>query len=216
MMGRGEGGFTLVELIVSVFVFSLISAGMYQVLFGQARGGEVIKANSDIAEEVRMGFARMVRDTREADVLTAASPTSFTIKVNFNGDGLYQNPNSQGDDEILTYAFDETAGTITLNGQVLMRGVSKPGNPAEDVFQYSSNFLEYDWPTPPATAGDGTTTWLELDRAPDYGVIGVGNDNGMLDAGEFPYITTIAFSAKVSQGGRSSNYYATSQLRNRV
>ncbi len=208
---RSQAGYTIVEVLVAMLVFSIVSVGFYQVLFGQARGADVIRANAGVGEEARLGFARMVRDTREGDIITAASPTSFTVRVNFNGDAYYENPNPNGDAEILTYAFNEAAGTITLNGEVLMRGVSRAGDPPKDVFSYTSNFLDYD-----RSPADGTTTWLELDGAASYGFTGVGNGNGVLDSGELPYLTTVSFALEVTDQGRSTEFFATSQMRNRT
>ena len=156
-----------------------------------------------------MGFGRMVRDAREGDVLTNATPTSFTVKVNFDGDSLYETPNQNGDDEILTYAYDPAASTITVNGNVLMKGVSPI--PGKDLFSYSSNNLEYDW------GNDGTTTWEDLDSAASYGVIGVGSNpaNNALDA-EIPHLTSVHFAVRVSDSGTSSDFTSTSQMRNRL
>ena len=205
-----QAGYTLVEVLVAVLLFSVTSVGFYQVLFSQARGADAIRSSAAIGDEARLGFARMVRDTREADALTAASPTSFTIRVNFNGDAYYQNPNPLGDDEIITFAFDSAAGTITLNGQVLMGGVSQSGAPPKDVFQFSSNYLDYDWD------GNGTTTWSELDSAGSHGITGVGDGDGTFDAPEFPYVTSVSFNMKLADGGRSTDLFATSQMRNRT
>lgn len=207
---RRQAGYTLVEVLVAVSLFSVLSVGFYQVLFSQARGADAIRSSAAVGDEARLGFARMVRDVREADAVTAASPTSFTIRVNFNGDAFYQNPNPLGDDEIITYAFDAAAGTISVNGQVLMRGVGQVGTPAEDVFQFSSNYLDYDWD------GNGTTTWSELDSAASRGITGVGDGDGIFDGPEFPYVTAISFTMKLTDSGRSTNLLATSQMRNRT
>lgn len=209
-LDRRQAGYTIVEVLVAISLFSVLSVGFYQVLFSQARGADSIRSSAAIGDEARLGFARMVRDTREADAVTAASPTSFTIRVNFNGDAYYQNPNPLGDAEILTYAFDSAAGTITLNGQVLMRGVSRAGTPPQDVFQFSSNNLDYDWD------GNGTTTWNELDSAGSRGITGVGDGDGVFDGPELPYITSVSFNLKLADGGRSTELLATSQMRNRT
>ena len=209
-LDRSQSGYTIVEVLVAISLFSVLSVGFYQVLFSQARGADSIRSGAAIGDEARLGFARMVRDTREADALTAATPTSFTIRVNFNGDAYYQNPNPLGDDEVITYAFDSAAGTITLNGQVLMRGVGMVGTPPQDVFQFASNYLDYDWD------GNGTTTWSELDSAGSHGITGVGDGDGVFDGPEFPYVTSVSFNLKLSDGGRSTNLLATSQMRNRT
>lgn len=204
-----EDGFTLVEMLFAILLLSAVSAGFYVLLFSQQRAGTVARSIANISEETRLGFARMVRDTREGDVLVQASPTSFQVKVNFDGDSFYETPNQNGDDEILTYTYDTAAGTITVNGNVLMKGVGPV--PGKDMFSYSSNNLEYDW------GNDGKTTWQDLDIAADHGVTGVGSNppNGSLDL-EIPQLTTVHFAIRVSDAGRSEDFTSTTQMRNRL
>lgn len=204
-----EAGFTMIELMFAFALVSVVTTGFYVLLFSQQQAADVARATAGIAEETRMGFGRMVRDTREGDVLTDATATSFTVKVNFDGDALYETPNENGDDEILTFAYDATASTITVNGNVLMKGVSQI--PGKDVFSYSSNNLEYDWDS------DGMTTWQDLDAAASYGVTGVGSNpsNGILDA-EVPNLTAVHFAVRVSDRGQSEDFTSTTQMRNRL
>lgn len=209
MKHRREAGYTIVEVLFAFFLLSVVTSGFYVLLFSQQRSGQVARSIATISEETRLGFARMVRDTREGDVLTAASATSFTVKVNFDGDTLYENPNENGDDEILTFSYDATAATISVNGNVLMNGVEPM--PGRDLFSYSSNNFEYDW------GNDGTTTWQDLDNASAQGVTGVGSDppNGSLDA-EIPNLTTVSFAIRVSDSGRHEDFTSTAQMRNRL
>jgi hypothetical protein len=195
-----------------MFVFALLSTGIYQVMIAQTKSLDTARATSRAGEEARVGFNRMVRDTREADVISAATVgSSFTIKVNYNADGLYSNPNPNGDNEILTYAYDSANKTVTLNGEILMEGVMPvTGKP---MFQFTSNALEYDWD------GDGTTTWEEVDQAScaSHGITGVGDCDpppGVLDAPEFPHLTGVEFAIRDVQD--TTTFYATAQLRNRV
>jgi prepilin-type N-terminal cleavage/methylation domain-containing protein len=205
-----EGGYTLVEVLVAMFVFALVSTGFYQVLIAQSRSVDVTRQTSRVGEEARVGFNRMVRDVREADLFSAAAAdgTSFTVKTNYNADGLYQNPNANGDMEILTYAYDSTAKSVTLNGEELMSQVMPIAG--KQMFEFTSNALEYDW------GGDGTTTWLDVDQAScaSHGVTGVGNCNNTLDAGEFPHLTGVVFA--ITDTAQTTDFFATAQLRNRV
>jgi type II secretory pathway pseudopilin PulG len=208
-MKQQEGGYTLVEVLFAFLLISVLSGGFYVLLFSQQRAGTVARSIANISEETRLGFARMVRDTREGDVLVAASPTSYEVKVNFDGDAFYEMPNDLGDDEILTYSYDAVAKTISVNGNVLMEGVSPI--PGKDLFSFSSNNLEYDW------GNDGTTTWQDLDAASGHGVTGVGSSpaNSVLDA-EIPQLTTVHFAIRVSDAGRSEDFTSTAQMRNRL
>ncbi|HEX2296564.1 MAG TPA: prepilin-type N-terminal cleavage/methylation domain-containing protein [Actinomycetota bacterium] len=212
-MDRREEGFTLVEVMWVILLLAVVSTSFYQVLVTQSRGADLTRRLTRLTDEARLGFNRMVRDTREGDYLSAASATSFTVKVNYDGDAFYENPNEAGDYEVLTYAYDASARTITLNGSVLMRDVypvDHPSTPAADVFTYYSNNLEYDWD------GDGKTTWQDLDQSPAYGLSGIGDQSNTLSAAEIPHLTTVAFAVSVGTGDAVTPFYARAQMRNRV
>ncbi|HYO60461.1 MAG TPA: prepilin-type N-terminal cleavage/methylation domain-containing protein [Actinomycetota bacterium] len=206
---KQDHGYTLVELLVGFVLLSVVTSGFYVLLFSQQRAAVVARSVANISEETRLGFTRMVRDTREGDVLVTATPVSYKVKVNFDGDSLYETPNQNGDDEILTYEYDPGTRTISMNGSVLMEGVEPI--PGRDLFSYSSNNLEYDW------GSDGTTSWQDLDNAASHGVTGVGSNppNGALDA-EIPGLTTVHFAIRVSDSGRSEDFTSTAQMRNRL
>ena len=207
---NSDGGYTIIEVLVAMFVFALVSTGFYQVMIAQTRSLDTTRSSSRVGEEARVGFNRMVRDVREADLFSAAAQngTSFTIKVNYNADGLYQNPNPNGDYEILTYAYDGVNDTLTLNGEVLMSQV-EPAD-GNQMFEFTSNALEYDWDN------NGTTSWLELDQAncTSHGVTGVGNCLNNLDVGEIPHLTGVEFA--ITDTDDVATFFATAQLRNRT
>jgi prepilin-type N-terminal cleavage/methylation domain-containing protein len=208
-MPKREEGFTLVEMMVGMLILSTVATASYQVLFAQTRATETVESVATVSGEVRLGLNRMVRDTREAAQIASASPSSFTIKVNLDGNGVYDNPNARGDYEVLTYAFDPGRGAITVNGEVLVTGVSPI--PGREPFSFTSNWLEYDW------NNDGTTTWQEIDAASGvHGVTGVGNNDGVLNAAEFPYLSAVTFALRVSDGGNSADFTGAAQLRNLV
>ena len=207
---RGEPGFTIIELLVSIGVFSLVSVGMYQVLFSATEGSEAAQDGITVSEEARLGFNRLVRDTREADTLAAISSTSFDVVIDFDGNGTIQPTPADpaGDYERLTISFDRAARTISMspgpgNKEVLMRGVRCiVETPTCSVFSFSSSRLEFD------TDGNGVTTAAELE-------IAVGNGNGTIDGSEIGFIDIVSFSMKVQDGGAQTDFYADAQLRNR-
>ena len=216
---RSEDGFTMIELLTVISLFAILSVGFYQVLFAQSRGSDTARSIARIADEVRPGFNRMVRDTREGDAVSSASPTSFTVKVNFDGDALYESPNQLGDAEILTYEYSDANDAVTLNGETLMKNIDcvrsgASGPCTRNVFTYSSSFLEYDWNE------DGRTTWQELDEAAcaTHGVTGVGDcdDPPVLDSSELPYVNVVTFSLRATAGNQFSDFLSTAQLRNRI
>jgi prepilin-type N-terminal cleavage/methylation domain-containing protein len=215
---RCDEGFTIVELLVVITLLSIVSVGFYQLLFSVARGTRTAENVARITDEARLGFNRIVRDTREGREISAVStgdPQSFNVLVDFNADGVITpapDANAQGDYEDLTYSYDSSTGQIRLNGELLMTDVQcvEVAGVCRPVFNYASERLEYDW------NGDGVTTWQELDQAsgPAHGVIGVSNNNGVLDAGELPFISSVILDLRVVKGDAATTFYARAQLRN--
>jgi prepilin-type N-terminal cleavage/methylation domain-containing protein len=213
---RDQSGFTLIELMVSVLLLAIVSSALYTVMMSGVRSSEKARSVANTAQEARLGFNRMIRDTREAAELTncTAAPfeTCYRVRIDFNGDGAYTNPNSLGDYEDLVYEFVSADNIITVNGETLIAGVfSLPG---ENVFTYLSNDLTYD------ANGDGITTAPELDSS---GVAGVGNGNGILDGPELNYLTSVSYAFRIEQGEACvtgpqdpcETFFAEAQLRNR-
>ena len=205
-----EAGFTLVEVLVTLTVFAVASTAIYSLLLSVASGSRTSRSLVKTSEEARLGFNRMVRDTREGERLIAATPQGYTVQVDFNGDGIIQATPSDpsGDYERLEFAYQPAtggAGTITLNGEVLMAGVdclrTSSGSCRQDVFRYLSNRLEYD------LNGDGVTTWQELDAS------SAGNNDGQLNT-ELPLVSNIIFALRVTQGSVKSAFTAEAQMRN--
>lgn len=212
----------MIELLVAMSVLGIISISFYSLLFSATRSASTTKSVAGVSEEARLGFGRMVRDTREGRRITQAevlsSPTgmsSFTVEIDFDSSGTiepYPTVNSQGDFEELEFAFDGNRKVVWLAdpGEILMRDVEciDDGSGCKPVFDFSSSRLEYDWDS------DGVATWQELDEAPVHGVIGVGNNNDTLDNGELPFISNVTFQLKIVEADSNNEFYAEAQLRN--
>jgi prepilin-type N-terminal cleavage/methylation domain-containing protein len=184
-----EAGFTLVELLVAMLIFGFISTSIYLVVYSGVRSSETARTVADISEEARLGLNRMIRDTREAERLTAAAADSYTIHVDFNRDG-----DTTDADEQETFAFDAGNELITLNGEVLVRDIHQIGTDA--TFSYLSNSLEYD------TDQDGEATRAEVIAAKGAGQ-------------ELPFLTNVSFALEVGEGDQATHFRSEAQLRNR-
>jgi prepilin-type N-terminal cleavage/methylation domain-containing protein len=237
MTERAEGGFTIIEVLVALTIFSLIAAAFMSVLFAVARGTDSTAAHVRISEEARLGLNRMIRDTREAGWIsltdpsaTATSHDSFTVKIDFDGDGAYTNPASgtaQGNYEVLTYAYDDATDriTVTVAGvgtETLIAGVDcirdeTTNACTSDVFSFTSNRLEYDWGDGAAGPPDGVTSLVELNATacPPNGLTTLDNCNGTLADGELANITSLNIALSLGTAERKTPYYAEAQLRNR-
>lgn len=192
MRERSESGFTLVEVLVAFAMFSVLSISFYAVVFGAVRGSGTSRSVAKVSEEARLGLNRMVRDTREAerivDLDITAASASYSIRVDFNRD---RDSSDAGEEEEFVY----TAATeeITLNGDVLVRGVEKI--PGTEIFSFSSNLLEYD------ANGDGVATYDEVFAAEGGDV--------------FPYLSNVTFAIAVTEDDQRTNFRTEAQLRNR-
>lgn len=225
-----EHGYSLVEMLVGMAIFSIVAAGFMAVMFSVARSTDATADSVRISDEARLGLNRLVRDSREAGWidLSSTSPAgphdSFTVKIDYNGDGAYANPASasaQGSYEIVTYAYDDPGNRITVTApgvgtETLVTGVDCVRNAAgackSSVFSFTSNRLDYDW------NGDGVTTPAELDQAacpPNSQTALDTTCNGVLVEKELASVTSVNVALALTAGGRTSDYYAEAQLRNR-
>ncbi len=205
MNPKSEDGFTLVELLVTIVLFSVLSAGFYSVMLSGVRGSDTTESVVRISEEARFGLNRMVRDTREATRLTAASPTSYTIEIDFNANGTIEPANG----EVETFAYDSNRNVITLNGEVLVAGVKQVA--VLPIFDYSSNQLQFDH-----NPVDGIATWQEVNNPPASVTGGGDRDPAPTapDGPELPYLTEVSFVLRIESGDRASEFYSLAQLRN--
>jgi type II secretory pathway pseudopilin PulG len=225
---------SLLEILVALSIFAMVSATFMSVMLSGARGSDATRDNVRVAEEARLGINRMVRDTREAGWidLSSASPTashsSFTVKIDFNGDGAYANPAGPGVDvggnyEVVTYAYDDAGDRITLTAagfptEILVQGVDcvrSGGVCTNEVFSFTSNRLQYDG----AVDGvyDGVVSLAEINGAAcgPMNVTVLDTCNGVLVDKELANVTSVNFAFSLKTGTRSTNYFTEAQLRNR-
>lgn len=217
-MNEREQGFTLVELLVVLALAAMVTTAMYQVMFSATRGSRAAENAIRVTEEARLGFNRMVRDTREAQSIGNATATSFEVRIDFNGDNAISDApigGELGSYEKLTFTFNAGAQTVTVTcctattpvTETLMTGVTcvlRSDNTCEPAFTFSSSRLELD------TDGDGVAEPTELDQSQ-----AVGNQNGTLDGAELASIDRVTFALRVRQGQAANDFYADAQLRNK-
>ncbi|HEX2294784.1 MAG TPA: type II secretion system protein [Actinomycetota bacterium] len=215
MTGRSDrqAGFTLVEILVTITIFSAVSAGIFGVMLSATRSSETTRRIAGVSEQARLGLNRMVRDTREGSAIDSVSAdrNSFEVHVDFDGNNVITPlpaTNSLGDLEELTYTFDPVSKTLRLNGEILVKGVECARDTLGNclpAFSFGSNRLEFD------TNKNGITSWEELDSAP--ATYGVGNGDGQLNW-ELPLISNVSFALRVQDGTAQRDFYAEAQLRN--
>jgi prepilin-type N-terminal cleavage/methylation domain-containing protein len=197
---RTEEGFTLIELLVAIAVFAVISTSLYAVVFAGVRASNTSEDVVRVSEEARLGLNRMIRETREGQLFSGLSADSYRVRIDFDRDGDYENPNEAGDFESLEFSYDSADDTILLNGAVLIAGVT-PVDGSTPIFSYTSNDLRYD------SNRDGVTTSAELALAASQGF-----DVDSTDPSQY---SNVEFAFRVSSGPRQTVFRGQAQLRNR-
>jgi prepilin-type N-terminal cleavage/methylation domain-containing protein len=211
----GQGGFTLVELLVASSIFLALSGLMFTLVLSGARTMKNTRQYNDLNEEARLVINRMSREIREAkNITTVMNPggtdflpdqdSSITFEVDFDGDGTIE-PNA-GDPEEITYYYSHSQERLFLQAG----GIDYPIL-ADNVTAFRLDFTSsaaylYD------ADQNGTTTWEELDADPTYKV---GNGSGDLDLAELKNIDSVTITLTVLEAPHQQNYRTTIDLRNR-
>lgn len=194
-------GVTVVELLVAVSILAIISVSFMSVLLSVSRSADTNEEIVRVSEEARSGMNRIIREVREGQLIGSLAPDRFEIRNDYDGDGVYEIRNQNGDYEYLVVEYDSTLRAILLNDEVLAGNVG-PIDASTPVFLFTSNDLRYDW------NGDGVTTKEELDQAPAKGFTDVdGSDVALYD--------NVRIRFRILIGGETRVFDGQAQLRNR-
>jgi len=224
---RGDGGFTLVEMLVATLIFSLLTGTMLMAVLASARSATAGRELNNLNEEARLVLNRMSRELREArrvvavtnpdgTTFNATGDVALTFEVDFDGDGTIDP--SAADPEQLTYLYDYAGQRLMLQAS----GASLPvlaGNVSQFKVTYHSRRFEYNGTLPAsgsscgATTGtkDAVVTWEEVDGHPGRAH---GNCNGLLDQ-ELDVVDSVTIDLRVLYGARQQVYRTRIDLRNR-
>ncbi|MEP7055023.1 MAG: prepilin-type N-terminal cleavage/methylation domain-containing protein [Actinomycetota bacterium] len=230
---QDEAGFTLIEVMVAMVLFSIVATTFLSVVLGASRSSTATKEQHDVNEEARLAVNRVSRELRQAKSIsatlnsdgpgfTASAVTALTFKADFDGDGCINgtgtpvlpattcNAYSSSNPEILTYCYDPGTSQLLLIQGVLGGATCSAGLPilATGVtsvkFEYRSNLYLWD------TNADGITTWMELDSADPP----IGNGNGDLDSVELANVDSVVINLTMLKGTHQQSYRTQVALRN--
>ena len=209
-----DRGFTLIEMLVSMSLFGVLSTLLLSVALSSADVTDEVGKAADLTGESRLAIERMSRELRQARSIESAVITSQTIAItfwtDFNGDGLRDR--GVADAEVLTYRWTADSQRLTLTaddaaGSAITRPVLAGKVVSLDV-QLLSSLWQYDGAD--ATPKDGATSWRELDAAGAP----VGNRNSLPDGPELENIDLIAVRLVVADRGTDREFLMQADLRN--
>ena len=231
--GRSSG-FTLVELLVGMAVFSALSGLLLTAVLSTGRATDTNTVQNDLNEEARNVLNRVTRELREAKRITSVTnpngpgynpdgDAGLTIEVDFDGDGTIEP--TAADPEVLTYTYQRLQRRL-----VLTAGSSLVPVLAGDVetfrLTYASRIADVERQaldglssaTPPACGSlpaspvrDSELTWPELDADP---TLQYGDCSGTLTAQELQYINVVGIDISVLKAPRQQHYRTRVDLRN--
>ena len=210
---RDDSGVSLVEVLVAIGLFGLLSSLLLGFALGTSRVTQDTKQFANVSEDARLVMERLSRELRQANEVTAVQlptpsstdATEITIWIDFDGNG--DKDQDAADPEVLTYRWEPTAKELTLTANQGGGAVTRPllstivSGLTIDLY---SSLWSYD------TNGDGRTSWSELDAQGSP----VGNKDGKPNV-ELARIDVVAISLTVLDGPHKQVYNTQVDLRNR-
>lgn len=210
-----DQGLSLVEVLVAMGLFGLLSSVLLGFALSTSRVGDDTRRLANVNEESRLAMERLTRELRQAKELQsvqlpadpAVDHTALTFWTDFDGDGFEDL--SAIDPEVLTYRWNPATQRLTLtandaSGTAVTRPVlaAKVSSFTVDL---GSSLWQYD------ADGDGDTTWQEIDTAGPP----VGNSDAVPNGGELLLTDLVSVSMTVLDGPFAQTYRTEVDLRNR-
>jgi prepilin-type N-terminal cleavage/methylation domain-containing protein len=90
---KNQSGFTLLEMLVSVLVFILISGTIFQLLTNTQKSGQTDSQMRDTFQEARLGLDQIVRDINDAGYPPANQFTALPVVTNYAQSPIAWSPN---------------------------------------------------------------------------------------------------------------------------
>lgn len=229
-----DGGFTLVELLISMVVMLVLLSVTLTAVVASNSAVNTTAQQQGLSEEARQAINRMARDLRQANaIVTAVNPdgpghvtgglVAVRLTADFDGDGCISGAtgcaaHDASNPEDITYCFEPSTQQLYVidNGVTGVTPISATsascsggqpllaGNVQDFMLEYRSNEYRYD-----VDPSDGVSTWREVDSTPP-----VGNQNGLLDQ-ELTKVDSVVINVTMTISGKKQAYRTQVDLRNR-
>lgn len=234
----GDGGFTLIEFMVSMMIVIILMAVTMSAVAASSSAVKTTTQVQGMNEEARLAINRMARDLRQASaIVTAVNPdgpafvssgiVAIRINADFDGDGCIGGvgpsgclPYNPANPEDITYCYEfaskqlyvidnQASGVTPVTSSSTSCSGGQPLLAGNvESFKIEYRSNQYRYDTNPS---DGVTTWRELDSAGPP----VGNNNGQLDAVELQNVDSVVLNMTMQAGGHVQSYRTQVDLRNR-
>lgn len=79
--GRDEGGFTVVELMITVMISMIVMSSLLGLLTSQTNAEKRVHDVANSQEAIRLAYVELTSDLRSADPLVAASASSAELEL---------------------------------------------------------------------------------------------------------------------------------------
>ena len=155
--GDSQGGFTLVELLVAMTLFLILSGIVLTAVITLSKGLDKARVTSDVSAEARVALERIAREVRQTKTLQDAQPNRVKLFVDFDGSGA--NNGSLADPEVVEYAYDSTAKSIRMTAFDSSGSSVDEALLAGQVSALSFTYTSSNWGKD--ANGDGTVTIAE-------------------------------------------------------
>ena len=118
------------ELAITMAGLALISTAIVAFLVGTTRVDQAQAADDSAQEAVRDARGRLAKDIREARRFTAVSPTSFTVWVDDEWDGVMASA------ELVTWSVESTGALVRAAGEAAGRVEARGLSQSDSRFTY--------------------------------------------------------------------------------
>ena len=170
-----NAGFTLVELIVAIGVFSLVAVALTTILLSSTRLGSRTSRRAEVQGGSRQTLSLISTELRQAGAdptippagilgIVAADSTTIHIRSDLNGDGVMQTTEPS---EEVTYAWSPSPGNVTRDtGSGAVTVLSNVTALSFRYFDASGNALT---PLPLSAANAALVTSIEVSFTAEEG-----------------------------------------------
>jgi hypothetical protein len=193
-MNRKDAGVSLVEVLVGMGLFGVLTTILLGVSLSTSRVTEHTRLVSEVNAESQLVMERLTRELRQASAVTAlhnstdpTDPTRLQFRVDFDGEPGATEPANLAAATV-QYSWDPATGALTITEGAetgtLAEGVTSfTVTAGSTLWQYDANF-------------DGDTTWQELNNA--GAPVGDADAPPVLDF-ELPYVDRVEITMAVER-----------------